>query len=122
MAIEHRLSSGPSAQSCGRNREEDDQVLAQNELLTHQGKGIPRQITDRSLWKIQIVFFENRGGSKQSDREKPGRFFWEEGFELDFEDRLGWPSIERLGREGHSRQNSVGKAWRWVRAGQVLKQ
>lgn len=112
---------GPSAQSCGRNGDEGHQVLAQNELSTHQGKGIPREITDRSLWKVQIVFFENRGGSKQPDREKSERLFWEGGFELDFEDRLGWPSIERFGREGHSRQNSVGKAWRWARAEQVLK-
>lgn len=65
--------------------------------------------------------FENRVGSKQSDRGKLERFFWEEVFELDFEGRLGWPSIEGFGRAGRSRQNSVGKAWRWVRAGQVLK-
>lgn len=64
-----------------------------------------------------MVFFENRGESKQRDREKPERFFREEGFELDFEDRLGWPSIEIFWREGHSRQNSMSKAWRQVRAG-----
>ena len=68
------------------------------------------------------MFLETRGESKQSGRVKQERFFWEEGFELDFEGRQGWPSIERFGREGHSRQNSTSKAWRWVRAGQVLRQ
>lgn len=37
------------------------------------------------------MLFESRGGSKGSDREKLDRFFWEKGFELDFEDRLCQP-------------------------------
>lgn len=112
MECDRCSESGNWVQNCGRKGNEDDKVLTQNELLTHQGKDIPRQVTSRPLGEVQIVLFENRGGSKPCDREKPERFFREEGLELDFEDRLGWPSIEIFWREGHSRQNSMSQARR----------
>lgn len=45
------------------------------------------------------MLFESRAGSKGSDKEKLDRFFWEKGFELDFEDRFCQPLRGRDFRE-----------------------